>query len=769
MIDVYAQNTTLPHPSISSSHGLPCLHAHESGGIAERENPFDIKFKRQTIRFAKKSHEQRDIIEEARWLKQLCQELGIPRRKGVASAFSEVTYQLSKEIEKGYDNVVIDVAWLADKLDKSISSVYAYVCGLERTGLVAIEWVYFGNLKYPSKIKFTLTYLLMNLLLDKEKCFSGMEHMRESYIIFVKKLSTIPSKMKSSLLQHNMLEFYSSREKNVTEINKSLTRIIEEKKAASETASPSATPEEPQYRMALKVTKAKKTIDPLSETPTKPTEPQSQQTSKPFQKSWREKKRAGKTEQRILRTPDVENILQEGWEYFKSIFQKEGEKPVLACSEEDFKTIFSSRMPSHFSTFQHINTYLDKISINQLLMGKRVMTNGKVWDLRLGYIFEDKVISASHNPYGQWPFISYNERDLSKKEGASVPKDMLEKLNFSQDQLDTVCEVVNEHLQHLEEKLVDKSASKLTPDQIQKLIAVRPVNVAPIPSESIEKAGVEQGMEKHTQDEKTLLGDVFNPFDEAVKNHLFKVLPYNTYKAWMIDAKASFEETEYGWKVKASRQFSQNQIEIKFSQFIDQAHRDYISQKAEVQDQGQTLKELESSEESQKPEALEAQENLPRLQAFPEIPVESNVTDDRQANNRTNSAELQIEKTLSAEENPIEPQQQLVSRHYSGSLRRILHSFIAAGMLSGWAQAVEIKSCLTPQQQRLPLIVREPQKTPSENLMQVSSRTPKPISKEVRETHDRVVNVKMLIDPSQEGNSHFADFSSSSGEERQNS
>jgi hypothetical protein len=651
MIDVYEQNTNLSHPSLPSLHGSATLFSSPDEEVIINPTALEIYLK-----FRIHAELGKTVLREK--VKEMSKTYGVPQSASNGSMV--ICLQSCFNYSKNPYTITMTPKEMARKRTRTTKSVEMHLNNVDMLEFYEIDtivsqkgkkvWAISHAITSPLHPQFTAFLTLIRTLHKRQKLeiFSKIKEGKslvEADFRVVKSSYTYNKREKDkSFSTHTGAQANTRSEEKYQEKiekNKNVTKIVEEEKkvasgletssATSEqpedpiamklteceaTPEPSSSPEQPQDRTAMKPTGSSATPEPLSETTeqaetirtentqenkiqaeqteTKKTlttnTPEARKTLWDKKRAEREKKQeeARKHGYRKLRKPGIEEMIQQAWVYFVSLFQLEGSAPSLVCSELDFKICLSAKIPRLFYGIAGFKKYLDAIFTNEYLMGRRRMSNGNFWVLQLGAMLSEKTYDQYLNQSGL--FRPSNYIVFSKKEEASVPQNLLEKLNFSSEQLETVCEVINDHLhqtkgivndplQHLEAQLVDKSASPLTTKQLEKLMMDRPVKEDVDSSESSEKAEKIHEMNKTTQGEEKLTGDIFSPFDEVIKKHLLKVLSYNTYKAWMIDAEASFEEAEFGWKVTANRQFSKNQIETKFGQFIDEACRNYVHQK----------------------------------------------------------------------------------------------------------------------------------------------------------------------------------------------
>lgn len=512
MIDVYAQNTNLPHPSIQSGHISESTgHPLEPGGIAEKGDPYFRPYVPKGI-YQNVAFKDLPVIAQGNILKQKCLQNNIPFPDGVRNMGKFTCGILNKQEMRGYDVATTTHAHLCYALNISLKSSHRHWSGLKKTGMIIMDVIHHPKHGPQMTMRYSKeAYIKQDWdIREYQEPFKKGRNSRGG--VLPKMTNTPPPETQAgSAFQRpltsksNQKDLYLCSGKN----KKPVTKIDEkEKKDVARTETSFETPEQPQDKISLKSNEAKGNTEPLSETPTKSPEREEVKKEKPTQSSRIQvstKPQTGRTEK------ELNAIAEEVYEEFLVLFKPEEDKR-FACHKTDFIRMTKARTKSHLGCAKDIKTYMRKFSINQYLMGKRLGSNGKFFQPSLYALFSKTIINDYQQKEYSKYFTPYNELDLSKREGASFPT---------------------------------------------------------------EKAEEVQEPNKTTQDAEKVLGDVSSPFDEAVKKHLLQMVPYITYKAWIIDANAFFEEAELGWKVTAKGQFSKNQIETKFGQFIDWAHRSY--------------------------------------------------------------------------------------------------------------------------------------------------------------------------------------------------
>ena len=706
---MYTINSNVPHPSIQSGHGFSSRHALAPGGLADRDDPYYQAH--QSIR-VHKNVAFKDVPTriQGKIISKLCREQDIAAPNAIKNLAKFLCCLLKKQETKGESTIRITHQRMSDELEISIKSSHRHWKGIKQTGFFHIETIhdeFYGTQLEVSFSEKATIIQYWNIKNNKKSCQYSKGGVLDKMTNTPPFLPYI-ERARLNISKSNQKDFYLCST-NDTKYDKIISDMKEKHDVlVIEGTTSSATPEKPQNRIALKSKKAKENIDPRSETLTKPTERKDVKKEKPTPSL---KLQASSSPQMDRAEEELNAIAEEAYEEFLVLYKPEEDKR-FAVYKTDFIRMVKARTKSHLGCAKDIKTYMRKFSINQYLMGKRIGKNGQFFNPSLYGLFSPTIIDDYHKGEYSRYFTPYNELDLSKKteakegQDATVPQELLQKISLALLGANEQTEVDPEQTQDIlkiirsyaVQKMENQKPMTQTPER-------KPNELNPLPvlrSSSGDQATISVANQERSWLKK---GESY-----------WQTLDITCRKQWEDAFIATIRRGETGFRVDQDihdpmfRKFKTVPFMTWIGKILEQEERqeNNISPETEIEEIDAIIPDLEE------PEDVEFED-------FPKEELE-----------QSDSEELWVTHF------------QNKSASYGQNVRRTLHTLLLFASLWQSAQAVEIKSCFTPQQQCLPLIVTELQNPQSEILMQAYSLTSKPISKALRDAHDRGVKVRPL-------------------------
>ena len=428
---MYTINSNVPHPSIQSGHGFSSRHALAPGGLADRDDPYyqahqsigvhkNVAFKDVPTRI------------QGKIISKLCREQDIAAPNAIKNLAKFLCCLLKKQETKGESTIRITHQRMSDELEISIKSSHRHWKGIKQTGFFHIETIHDEFYGTQLEVSFSEKAIIMqffNIKNNKKSCQYSKGRVLDKMTNTPPFLPYI-ERARLNISKSNQKDFYLCSANDI-KCDKFISNMKEKHGTESiEGTTSSATPEQPQNRIALKSNEAKENIYPFSETPTKPTERKELKKEKPtpspkLQASSRPQ--TGRTER------ELNTIAEEAYEEFLGLFKPEEDKR-FTVHKIDFIRLVKARIKSHLGCIEDIKTYMRKFSINQYLMGRRIQKDGTIWRPSVYGLFSPSIIDDYQKKEYSRYFTPYNELDLSKKEedqDVAVPQELLQKISLA--------------------------------------------------------------------------------------------------------------------------------------------------------------------------------------------------------------------------------------------------------------------------------------------------------------------------------------------------